>query len=136
MVVVLSGRKPTLGSLAAGAGIGCVGGLAVLGAWVVAAPYIVAGGAATATTGGAAATQLGRSIESLENQLATGTGPWVKAATHIEQATSRAKRLSGGMSREEFYVHSETGEKLFRHTIVKNGEVLHERIRDFSKAFR
>jgi len=48
-VVVLSGRKPTLGSLAAGAGIGCAGGLAVLGAWVVAAPYIVAGGTAGGT---------------------------------------------------------------------------------------
>lgn len=48
-VVVLSGRKPTLGSLAAGAGIGCAGGLAVLGAWVVAAPYVVAGGTAGVT---------------------------------------------------------------------------------------
>jgi RHS repeat-associated protein len=49
IVVVLSGRKPTLGSLAAGAGIGCAGGLAVLGSWVVAAPYLAAGGTAGAT---------------------------------------------------------------------------------------
>jgi hypothetical protein len=108
----------------------------------VAAGLTAAGGVltgdllATATTGGAAATQLGRSIRSLESQLAIGTGPWVKVATHIEQANSISKRLSGGVSREEAYLHSETGEKLFRHTIVKNGEVLHERIRDFSKVFR
>jgi RHS repeat-associated protein len=36
IAVVLSGRKPTWNQLAAGAGIGCAGGLAVLGVWTVA----------------------------------------------------------------------------------------------------
>lgn len=142
--VVLSGRKPSWKEIGAGAAIGCGGGLAVLGGVALAAAAAVpaAGGAlagdvaALAAAGGAASTAIGRASESLRYQLATGTGPWTKLATHIEQATSKVKHLRGGISREEAFIHSATGEKLFRHTIVKDGAQVYEQIRDFSKVFR
>jgi hypothetical protein len=46
------------------------------------------------------------------------------------------KRLSGGISKEEAYVHAETGARMFRHVIVKNGEEVYQQIRTFSKVFR
>jgi hypothetical protein len=52
---------------------------------------------------------------------------------HVEKTSSIAKRLSGGMSQEEVYVHLATGERPFRHTIAKNGAVVHARVRDFSR---
>jgi RHS repeat-associated protein len=48
VVVVLSGRKPSLGQLAAGIGIGCAGGLVVLGAGTAAAPVAAVGATAAA----------------------------------------------------------------------------------------
>jgi RHS repeat-associated protein len=61
--VVLSGRKPSWGSVAIGAGIGCAGGLAVLGgvalAGAVAVPAAIgATGEAVAAAGATAATAL------------------------------------------------------------------------------
>jgi hypothetical protein len=34
---------------------------------------------------------------------------------------------------EEVFVHQQTGERLIRHTVFKDGEILHETFRPFSK---
>ena len=65
--------------------------------------------------------------------LAKGEGPWRRITAHAEGATSPAKRLQGATSMEEVFVHQQTGERLIRHTIFKDGEILHETFRPYSK---
>src|SRR5690349_1679370 len=90
----------------------------------------ISGSLRVATDGGVkASTRLGESIQGLKQTLATGEGPWKLVSAHAEGATSTARRLQGGTSIERVYTHTQTGERLIRHSIVKGGEVLHSSVR-------
>ncbi len=78
-----------------------------------------------------ASTALGRSVQSLKETLSTGKGPWIRTSAHAEQAT--AKVFKGATSIEEVFVHSQTGERLIRHTVVRGSNVLHETFRPYAK---
>jgi hypothetical protein len=80
-----------------------------------------------------ASTALGRSIQTLKKQLETGEGAWRRVTAHAEGSTSQSKVLRGSTSIEEVYDNVETAQRLYRHSNVKDGRILHERIRDFSK---
>lgn len=80
-----------------------------------------------------ATTAFGRSVQSLKQQLGGGDGPWKRLTAHAEGATSQSKRLQGATSIEEVFVHQQTNEHLIRHTIVRDGEILHETFRPFAK---
>lgn len=79
----------------------------------------------------APATAMGRSIASLKEFLEEGAGSWERASSHAEAAVGRAYR--GGTSIEEVFVNQETGQRLVRHTIVRDGEILHETYREYVK---
>ena len=90
-------------------------------------------GGSSGGSGRTASTPLGKSIESLKQTLGGGGGPWKLLTAHAESATSPAKRLQGATSMEEIFVNQDTGERLVRHTIFKDGEILHETFRPFAK---
>jgi hypothetical protein len=81
--------------------------------------------------GRTATTALGRSIQSLERQLASGEGPWRLIASHAEPATSVVYR--GGTSIEQHFVQPETGEHLFRHIIVRGEEIIRQTVWNFKQ---
>jgi hypothetical protein len=83
------------------------------------------------TTTRQASTEFGRSVQSLKESIQSGKGPWQRTSAHAEPA--RAKTYRGGTSLEEVFVHQETGERIVRHTIVREENVLHETFRPFAK---
>lgn len=87
----------------------------------------VAGGAAAA--GGAPA--VGQAIQNLQQFLQSGEGFWLRVGAFAERATGRV--YLGGTSMEEMFVNIETGMRLYRHIIVRGGEILHETFREYSK---
>ena len=80
-----------------------------------------------------ATTPLGKSIQSLKEQLNSGKGPWKKIAAHAEKSTSKTKKLRGGVSVEEVYINNKTGQRLIRHIVSKDGKVPHQTFRPFTK---
>jgi hypothetical protein len=82
---------------------------------------------------GVATTAFGRSVQSLKNVINTGKGPWRRLTVHAEGATGRAYK--DATSIEEVFRHTETGERIIRHTIVRGEEILHETFRTYSKFY-
>jgi hypothetical protein len=78
-----------------------------------------------------ASTPFGRSVQTLQHQLQTGKGPWNRVTAHAEPAQATVYR--GGVSIEEVYVHQQTGERIIRHIVVRDGKILHETFRSYAK---
>jgi RHS repeat-associated protein len=92
---------------------------------------VVTDGLGSLFTKAAATTALGRSIRSLTSSLETGSGSWLRLSAHAETAAGRAYR--GGTSIEEVFINPATGERLVRHTIVRDGNILHQTFRPDAK---
>jgi hypothetical protein len=98
VVLAVNGRKSTLTQLAAGAALGCTGGVAVLGAW---AAGVAAWGAATGAeaAGGLSSSAMGEII-------GWGTGQTLKALAQTQAVTAGltaatvARMAQQGLTRE------------------------------------